>query len=276
MYAQCTICLDEFTPSNSPMSTRCGHLYCVECAAFHFGQERPTCAICRKPQTMSDLIKLFPSYPSDSTSHSPRESLNGLGTIGNAEVDACLEALQADDCPTEQALYRLELYLQLHFCFEESSEGRHVWMSMAAILAQLRIKAKDSDKRILELLKEHHTLKRTMEQREANSVQQIRRQRDERRKRLQDQILQQEEMKAEMHAIEERYYVVQRELAAAREKSEKDREVLTQVNVEMKRWRATAAGYKKKYYASKAQLTSFKKLAQGDIDHSSDESLQIV
>lgn len=64
MNATCSICLDTLgdQPEVPPMATRCGHLYCLTCATFHFASSDTTCAVCRTPHGLDALIKLYPNY----------------------------------------------------------------------------------------------------------------------------------------------------------------------------------------------------------------------
>ncbi|KAI1791654.1 hypothetical protein LXA43DRAFT_1061173 [Ganoderma leucocontextum] len=61
----CRICLDGLE-NKTAMSTTCGHIFCSECATYHFAQTRPICPVCRRPQTFEQLIRLFPEYGSTS------------------------------------------------------------------------------------------------------------------------------------------------------------------------------------------------------------------
>lgn len=71
MNAKCSICFDSV--GSTPLSTRCGHLYCPDCAIFNFNStDRPLCAICRTPQTYPDLIQLFPDLSEVSPPQSPQ------------------------------------------------------------------------------------------------------------------------------------------------------------------------------------------------------------
>ena len=70
MNSTCSICLENFSdqPDVPPMATRCGHLYCLTCATFHFAEPRASCAVCRTPQELEGLVKLYPNCSSSSSS----------------------------------------------------------------------------------------------------------------------------------------------------------------------------------------------------------------
>ncbi|TFK92262.1 hypothetical protein K466DRAFT_513814 [Polyporus arcularius HHB13444] len=63
---RCSICLDALGATSKPMSTLCGHIYCLDCATFRFGSH-PSCAICRSPQTLEQMIRLYPDWEGEET-----------------------------------------------------------------------------------------------------------------------------------------------------------------------------------------------------------------
>lgn len=88
------------------MSTLCGHLYCVECAAYQFANGG-VCAICRTgPYELDALIKLFPDYehapaerPESSTRRSRRDAPQSSRAMeaGASALRACHDALDSED-----------------------------------------------------------------------------------------------------------------------------------------------------------------------------------
>ncbi|CDO77926.1 hypothetical protein BN946_scf184679.g5 [Trametes cinnabarina] len=74
---RCKICLDTMGSGSTPMATQCGHIYCLDCATFHFSQADPFCAVCRKPQTLENMIRLFTDSEEDST--------DGNGAVGHVD-----------------------------------------------------------------------------------------------------------------------------------------------------------------------------------------------
>lgn len=62
----CTICLDTLDDAARPMSTQCGHIYCMDCATFRFSLN-PSCAVCRQPQSLDNMIRLYPNLQTEET-----------------------------------------------------------------------------------------------------------------------------------------------------------------------------------------------------------------
>ena len=105
MHARCSICQDALDEANTPMTTLCGHLYCVECATYQFANGG-VCAICRTgPYELDALVKLFPDYerapaqPEPSTRRSRRATPQRSEAIevGRSALHACYEALDGPD-----------------------------------------------------------------------------------------------------------------------------------------------------------------------------------
>ena len=111
---RCSICLDTLNATSKPMTTLCGHIYCLDCATFRFSAH-PSCAICRKQQTLDKMIRLYPdweneetrrdtcgSHPDDTLSSSPIS----VHTMDRAAEDAVETVKQsiADKVEPEDAL----------------------------------------------------------------------------------------------------------------------------------------------------------------------------
>lgn len=121
MNPKCSICFDALGPDNSPVATRCGHLYCLECATFNFGRPDAACAICRAPHTLKKLVKLYPDYEQESQVSGPRLATAGPGnasaplmqgtdmdtwdesTLVDIALDRCVYALPSSWDPTYAA-----------------------------------------------------------------------------------------------------------------------------------------------------------------------------
>lgn len=94
MHARCTICQDTLHEANTPMTTLCGHLYCVECATYQFANGG-VCAICRTgPYELDALIKLFPDYERASEER-PESSTRRDAPQNGRAVEAGMSALRA-------------------------------------------------------------------------------------------------------------------------------------------------------------------------------------
>lgn len=100
MHFKCTICLDELGADDAKiLTTRCGHLYCMDCATFHFSHETVVpCAICRSPHRYDDLIMLYPNYEPDGPGPSQSRQLDDDVTRAASEaMDACLNVLKNNE-----------------------------------------------------------------------------------------------------------------------------------------------------------------------------------
>ena len=60
----CVVCL-ECLKTKTPLCTTCGHILCSECAVDQF-MAYPVCPVCRRGQTFEQLIRLFPTYGTES------------------------------------------------------------------------------------------------------------------------------------------------------------------------------------------------------------------
>lgn len=56
----CTSCLDSLH-TKTAVSTTCGHIFCSECVSRQF-IVRSACPVCRRAQTLEQLIRLYPEY----------------------------------------------------------------------------------------------------------------------------------------------------------------------------------------------------------------------
>lgn len=86
------------------MTTLCGHLYCVDCATYNFASDDATCAICRRPHTLDELIKLYPDYERAKEGPSTSTGRLGVEAVGNDLLEACRTVLQKDAVLDEAAL----------------------------------------------------------------------------------------------------------------------------------------------------------------------------
>lgn len=104
MNARCSICLETFSDDVSPMTTVCGHLYCLDCATYNFAAQNATCAICRQPHTLDALIRLYPDYqrgPPRSSSSARRPYVQNVGVD---VLEACNLVLESENVLESTAL----------------------------------------------------------------------------------------------------------------------------------------------------------------------------
>ncbi len=81
----CRICLDALHEKKM-MSTKCGHIFCSECANVVFARARvrAPCPVCRKPNTYSQLIRLFPEWELTDRPPTPKPNANPTPSLGDA------------------------------------------------------------------------------------------------------------------------------------------------------------------------------------------------
>ena len=97
MHMKCSICFDALGPDALPVATRCGHLYCLDCATFNFSRGDATCAICRAPHALKKLVKLFPDYEQESQAAEPTNGRNtSSGAPGAQDADVWDESTLVD------------------------------------------------------------------------------------------------------------------------------------------------------------------------------------
>ena len=100
---KCSICFDALGPESGPVATRCGHLYCLDCATFNFGRADATCAICRTPHTLKKLVKLYPDYEPESQTAGPSADKR-TATAGGRAAGSGAPAVQEVDTWDESTL----------------------------------------------------------------------------------------------------------------------------------------------------------------------------
>jgi len=86
MFGKCTICLEDFSETVSPYSTRCGHLFCERCSntVFDESHEKP-CPVCRTKQYKASLVKIFLNF--DTEDESEDDELERADEIVGAGFD---------------------------------------------------------------------------------------------------------------------------------------------------------------------------------------------
>ena len=102
----CAICLDTLE-NKITMSTTCGHIFCSECATFHFAGSS-ICPSCRRAQTFEQLIRLYPGH---------RQAANESSDMPMPQRQD-MSLMQPEPAPVPQhdvALLRIPLRLSPHF-----------------------------------------------------------------------------------------------------------------------------------------------------------------
>ncbi|KAM5538039.1 hypothetical protein V8D89_008236 [Ganoderma adspersum] len=135
----CRICLDALHEKKM-ISTKCGHIFCAECAGVIFARTRVRvpCPVCRKPNTHSQLVRLFPEWELTEdapTPHQPRRaptppppSLSSDSIAAGAKPDFTSPSVAPAyyyTAPTTASSTTVELYvpLSLHPAFPWDAAG---------------------------------------------------------------------------------------------------------------------------------------------------------
>ena len=124
---RCSICLDTLDDATKPMTTLCGHIYCLDCATFHFSREQPSCAVCRKPHSLDQMIRLYPDWEDadanvgsravqedESVSSSP-VSVRSIERVGEEAVDSIKLAIAGRQEPQDAFLTYVSVFFVLGF-----------------------------------------------------------------------------------------------------------------------------------------------------------------
>ncbi|KAH9832986.1 uncharacterized protein C8Q71DRAFT_775881 [Rhodofomes roseus] len=272
MNAVCSICLDALNEEIIPVATRCGHLYCKDCADFNFARQGATCAICRQAQSHDSLIKLYPDYEQPESSHradqqptsatprqeSPDATLHSTELWGDRTlVDGILKG--ADDIALMEYIPEHERRVDL------GNTLRSVRKTLQTVYSNVdrsdRIARIESE--IRRLKREHarsndakKELPRLWRHGRKAAAAQLERERED----FQTVVYQ---MRAKLQRLEDDLRTTQDELRGCEE-------TLAIVDKEMKMWRSSATRHKKKFHALKAQLAAHSK------QYDTDDSLEIV
>ncbi|PIL24456.1 transporter [Ganoderma sinense ZZ0214-1] len=85
----CRICLDALHEKKM-VSTKCGHIFCAECAGVVFARARVRvpCPVCRKPNTYSQLIRLFPEWELTDDPPTPKPKPASTLSLSDAKFDS--------------------------------------------------------------------------------------------------------------------------------------------------------------------------------------------
>ncbi|KAI1791655.1 hypothetical protein LXA43DRAFT_388915 [Ganoderma leucocontextum] len=126
----CRICLDALHEKKM-MSTKCGHIFCSECASVVFSRTRTRvpCPVCRKPNTYNQLIRLFPEWELAESPPNPHPHPNpsvGDAIAAKPDFTTPLPAAYYYSAPTfTQTTIELYVPLSLHpeFPWEHAGEA---------------------------------------------------------------------------------------------------------------------------------------------------------
>ncbi|EMD37948.1 hypothetical protein CERSUDRAFT_93478 [Gelatoporia subvermispora B] len=148
------------------MATRCGHLYCTECATTNFNQDDAMCAICRRPWTFDELVMLYPDYSvgappgasaiesggSEGTRQREHERAK-LDTLAAEAVESCLETLEdgKDSDSTWQILSKVDDLAQTLSGAEIEHTAHNLYRCILSLLTELTMTIRLDTGRVREL-----------------------------------------------------------------------------------------------------------------------------
>ncbi|KAI0647544.1 hypothetical protein C8Q79DRAFT_907492 [Trametes meyenii] len=255
------------------MATQCGHIYCLDCATFHFAQADPFCAVCRKSQTLENMVRLFLDTDEEPTSGNQNDALNEEEQLSSSPVSVrSIERAGEDAVSTvkkaiagredmQDALLACNTFVNCVTPRERPHINQELLREISFQLTLVQTELKDHEERFSRLKQEVQVA------RGAETAARL--QADEQR-RLARRIEKQRIATAEDLRIQgERYQEIHQQLLVASEDANRQRvragkvlNELEEMKREMESWREQAAKAKKKYYVLKNDMRAWKQAAQ--------------
>ncbi|KAI0362667.1 hypothetical protein OH77DRAFT_1416939 [Trametes cingulata] len=255
------------------MSTQCGHIYCLDCATFHFSQGDPFCAVCRRPQTLESMIRLYPDNDCDAArvdtsdvleanelSSSP-VSVRSIERAGQDAADTVKRAIAGKE-DMKDALLACNTFVNSVTPRERAHINQELLQDIAFQLTLVQTVLKDHEKDITRL-KNAVQIARAAETTARLQV-------DEQRRLARRAEKQKAGLLEELQAQQERYELIRQQCIIATEDATRQRvragkllNELEEKENEMLKWREQAAKAKRKYYALKNELKELKRSAGG-------------
>ncbi|EIW51759.1 uncharacterized protein TRAVEDRAFT_67585 [Trametes versicolor FP-101664 SS1] len=251
----------------------CGHIYCLDCATFHFSQADPFCAVCRKPQTLENMIRLYTDTDDgftrddasamgedDQLSLSP-VSVRSIERAGEDAAGAVKKAI-AGRADMDEALVACNTFVNSVTPRERAHINEELLRDIAFQLTLVQRVLKDNEVQVTRLKEEVQTA------RAAETKARLRI--DQQRRLLKRAEKEQVEAVKGLAAQQERYDILYQQCIVATEDATRTRvraakavNEFEEMEQEMKEWRERAAKVTKKYYALKSELKQLKQAAQG-------------
>ncbi|KAL6301767.1 hypothetical protein BKA93DRAFT_795773 [Sparassis latifolia] len=141
---RCSICFEGLCEEKCPMTTPCGHMYCIDCATYNFVEPGSFCAICRRPQTLDTLIRLYPDYGDDTEQRASSSKRGRNADMGREVIDACAAVLKSGDygadalAPALSKSENLVETLSLSSLSHEASDVGRLLRSLTTMLNEIR------------------------------------------------------------------------------------------------------------------------------------------
>ncbi|KAI8982853.1 hypothetical protein BD414DRAFT_537872 [Trametes punicea] len=259
------------------MATQCGHIYCLDCATFHFSQADPFCAVCRKAQTLENMVRLFPdseeeyadlhaerSHEEEQLSSSP-VSVMSIERAGQDAVNTVKKAIAGQE-DMQNAILACNTFVNCVTPRERRHINEELLRELAFQLTLVQTTLQDNQERITRL-KDEVQMTRAAETA-------ARLQLDGHVRALRRLEKQRAAVGEELKAQQERYELIYQQCIVATEDATRQRvrvqkilQDLEDMSKEMQKWRDTAAKAKRKYYALKNELKELKQAAQSGSRH---------
>ncbi|KAI0780431.1 hypothetical protein BD413DRAFT_497075 [Trametes elegans] len=270
---RCKICLEVMDSSSTPMSTQCGHIYCLDCATFHFAQGDPFCAVCRKPQTLDTMIRLYADSDEGTTrddAHGMSEadelssspiSVRSIERAGQDAVNTVKQAIAGKE-DMKDALLACNTFVNCVPPRERPHINEDLLREMLFQLTLVQTVLKDNEERVTRLKEELQQVRAA----ETSARVQI----EERRRAARHAERQYATAIKELKALQGRYENLYQNYLTSTEdytklgvRNAQLKTALEDKTAEMEQWREQAAKATRKYYALKKDMRELKRAAQG-------------
>ncbi|KAH9900813.1 hypothetical protein C8Q73DRAFT_786253 [Cubamyces lactineus] len=255
------------------MSTHCGHIYCLDCATFHFSQADPFCAVCRKPQTLETMIKLYPDSNED-TSFDENDNMIDGGELSSSPVSVMsIERAGRDAVMTvkraiagkedlQDAVLACNTFVNCVTPRERAHINQDLLRDIAFQLTLVQTTLHDNQEQITRLKDEVERA------RAAESAARL--QTDGYSRALQRAKKERAALEGKWKEQQKRYEALHQQCVATTEDATRQHvRVATlsadveELSAQLQQWKEHAAKAKRKYYALRNEMKELKKAAQG-------------
>ncbi|KAI1791652.1 hypothetical protein LXA43DRAFT_1009950 [Ganoderma leucocontextum] len=283
---RCTICLDTLDDATKPMSTLCGHIYCLDCATFQFAREQSSCAVCRKPQSLDQMIRLYPDWEdddahgcsratkeADSVSSSP-VSVRNIERVGEEAVGSIKQAIAGRQEP-QDAFLTCNTFVNSVTDRERPHINTQLLGEVSFQLNLLSTKIKDDADRLRQMRNDAQSVRAN----EANLNIQIQKHKADidtlkkEKGRLESRILHQEDRIA---LLEHQCASSAEDAGRQRVKVGKAMGELEEAKQQCEEWKHASVKAKKKYYVLKNKIEETKRAARRSHSHDTSDDLVVV
>ncbi|RPD66646.1 hypothetical protein L226DRAFT_550534 [Lentinus tigrinus ALCF2SS1-7] len=239
---RCSICLDALDATSKPMTTLCGHIYCLDCATFRFSTQ-PSCAICRKPQALDKMIRLYPDCPI---------SVRSMDKAAEEAVETVKFSI-ADKVEQEDALMVCNTFVNSVTDREKPHLNTELLRELSFQLALMSTKMKDEHARLKKMTKNVQTT-RNIEARLTAQIEKQRSTMDRLEKEKACLSTQLDTTRERMAALQRQSSFSSEDAGRQRVNSAKVQNQLEEMQKELDYWKQQALKAKKKYIVLKNKV----------------------